>query len=118
MEELNKKLAEGVGFKRARYTTKLYDYPDKSKYCASLPDLTNSLDACFKWLVPKLKRTEFRLHMWRVTKGWCVNVLWLEDLGGRRRERVTSEKYEAVDEHPALALCKAVEKLIDGEKDA
>jgi len=73
-------------------------------------DFTHSLDACFEWLVPKVVCT----------------IKWIElksgDLGHRARimrlEMYTEPQieYEGFDrETPALALCKAIEKLIDEE---
>ena len=55
---------------------------------------TQSLDACFKWLVPKV-----------VDEGY----LFLSALFDDWLDELEEEK------EPALALCLAIEKLIDGE---
>ena len=56
---------------------------------------TQSLDACFKWLVPKL---EPRLEKIKALESWLRDYLF---------DNPTPE--------PALALCLAIEKLIDKE---
>jgi len=80
----------------------------------NIPILTNSLDACFKWLVPKLEE-------------YYAYVLLQDESGGERYwvceiypDCLLSRKgYKALSveegETPALALCKAIEKLIDEE---
>ncbi len=106
MDELNKKLAEWAGFKLEEYTTtglvmhlKRWVYPDSKKY-EWLPSFTESLDACFKWLVPKLP-------------AGCL--LWYGHNKGFGA--VINFPHQEVDnDNPALALCLAIEKLIDGVK--
>ena len=104
MEELNKKIAEWLGEHwiegRGKYLNTQY---------------TDSFDTCLEYILPKLEKGGFRFHLWHVRRGWCVNLTWLEDIGYKRRQRVTNGKYESVAETAALAFCLAVEKLIDGE---
>jgi len=92
MEELNKKLAEWAGLKWDRYKGK-YQYP-----------FDVSLDACFKWLVPKV-RTQYHIHF--------------HSTDGKAEWRVVlsnaNETIYGRDNNPALALCKAIEKLINEE---
>jgi len=64
------------------------------------PDFTTSLDACFKWLVPKLGE-----DYWIIVdppKGKVIIVLGFV------------EEAKGVAETSALSLCRAIEKLIDG----
>jgi len=99
MEDLNKKLAEWAGLN----TTHKFDpigvgnlkicrhcgsiSPPIIKYC-NVPNFTQSLDACFKWLVPKLSQAQY----YEVLRSIFVKT-----------------------ETTALNLCLAIEKLIDGE---
>ena len=95
-EELNKKLTKWVGL----------DY-FKSR------NFTESLDACFKWLVPKLDKLNITCGLvaycdkddesMKPYYAWLASVdkpydSWFADAGT-----------------PALALCLAIEKLIDRE---
>jgi len=102
-EELNKKLAEWAGL--VLFTDEygvVYEYqadvkerkPMMRKYPPNFPE---SFDACIKHLVPKA----------------------IQEFG---RDRVyiamidAFKHYIYLDEELALALCLAIEKLIDGEK--
>ena len=94
-QELNKKLAkwakleDGLGLDR-------------------VPNFTESLDACFKWLVPRLFENGLFISL-IADKRFC-RVTILSGIFDRK------DKVEAVGENkdPALALCLAIEKLIDG----
>ena len=96
MSKLNRKLAEWAGF----YTTELFGdgywwRPDGYAHGSYLPDFTESLDACFKWLAPELTK--------RI--GWSRTKSLLQKWIG----------YAEFDyEKDVLALCLAIEKLIDG----
>jgi len=107
MNELNKKLAEWVEFKKymnEAYPDRVWDewiYPDGKGWTREL-NFTQSLDACFKWLVPKVNGVfHYDLDMGRHT--WFVKQIGKEMCIGEA-------------ETPALALCRAIEKIIDGEK--
>ena len=98
-QELNKKLAEWAGWK--------YDEPSDGwwkptgHYDGRQPNFTQSLDACFKWLVPRLWICDIRLE---------EGIFWFV--------RVAHPDYgegKADGEDLALALCLAIEKLIDNE---
>lgn len=111
MNELNKKLAEWRGFVDAHKgiegkTGISYWYPrgvdDFYNRKSSLPDFTKSLDACEKWLFPKLLSASMS---W--VKG--LRFMWIIELD-------VDHRYEGLAETSALALCLAIEKLIDGEK--
>ncbi len=114
MDELNKKLGEWVGFEFSWGSNgKLYDhryiktfsFPKdfiaRSRFfqpdCSNFPDFTHSLDACFRWLVPKLG-----YYLITDTNGKEEAMVWLD-----------GDVFEARGKTPTLALCKAIEKLID-----
>ena len=61
-----------------------------------------SLDACFKWVVPKVKFFSLSSD----SAGFVASILHTENL----------HYYQAEAEAPALAFCLAVEKLIDSEE--
>jgi hypothetical protein len=76
-----------------------------------VPNFTTSLDACFKWLIPKLTRRcidpeiiyDHDMDYWQITlKNWTSNC---------SLDSPTTECKEA-DEIP-LNLCRAIETLID-----
>ena len=109
--ELNQKLAEWAGFKDIKLKdcgdAELWSYvgtePDKYSPWKQvmLPDFTISLDACFKWLVPKVKY--YQINNWNKKQKPIAFVLDADE-----------NTYSASAETLALALCKAIEKLIDG----
>jgi len=105
--ELNKKLAEWAGFEfNADWSQ---DNPYKDPNGVILQDwepFTESLDACFKWLVPKLRGEmekehpngiDGRHYVFMVLCTWLSRVLDGDD--------------------PALALCLAIEKEFDVGKE-
>ncbi len=101
VQVLNKKLAEWAGWeyrecnpnhpqlKNSEYGMGWF-HPDSNIGSFKPLDFTHSLDAIFKWLVPKLDEYD-RME---ILMGWAYNVVSLED-------------------EPALALCLAIERLID-----
>ena len=120
-KELNRKLAEWAGFKRLpkgnkgfhfECTEKIMNWmpPNATEWWESVTHLPNfplSLDACFKHLVPKLMRGQCEVHTGMPDKrGQAFARVWYGFY----------KHYEAYAETPALALCRAIEKLIDGEK--
>ena len=120
MQELNKKLAEWAGFIQSETAMELgkcaghyfYRQPDGGTCLdIELPNFTESLDACFEWLVPKLDEIGehylvFQRAVWNQPTPKSVTISFVS---GRDRD------YEGQDETYALALCLAIEKLI-GEK--
>ena len=80
-QEINKKLAEWAGFTVKNYPEprvylgeKAWFSPDGLFFSGLINfiDFTNDLNACFKWLVPKLQdgkwvitKTEKHLPLWR-----------------------------------------------------
>ena len=125
MEELNRKLAEWAGFSiRSVWDTgfQLFKTPQKPSpdgahydeeefeenwYKAISTDyFTSSLDACFKWLVPKLFHKDIMVR--------TVHSSGTPSFEGYLH-RIGHGDYWGVAETPALALCLALEKLIDAE---
>lgn len=116
-QELNRKLSKWAWFVEADIK-KHYYWEVGGKRCAKwlepnttyhikLPRFTQSLDACFKWLVPKLNKMGIRIHM--ITQPRGRNDYFCS-MGGKWFP------YQTVyAETPALALCLAIEKLIDKE---
>ncbi len=105
---LNKKLAEWAGFKPHLLKHDPMDKPPDTwgweigegltKLIFDRPlDFTDSLDACFQWLVPKL--ISYRL----------------DNLSGEHTVIIGMKSVIAIStgETPALALCLAIEKVID-----
>lgn len=130
MKELNRKLAEWAGFSiRSVWDTgfQLFKTPQKPSpdgvhydeeefeenwYKAISTDyFTSSLDACFKWLVPKL-------YSWRIGTHFTpdpndFSQLIPSDCYAEASSIVYAGYTEA--DTPALALCLALEKLIDAK---
>ena len=112
-QELNTKLAEWVGFKKANIKWDYHYevgirvpdwlYPSDPRYCErELPNFPESLDACFKWLVPKLDFGQMELYS-------LEDGTWLFHLNYVGKE---DKGYSGRGKTPALALCLAIEELI------
>jgi len=116
------KLAEWAGFRKGYWSLnneELWLEPNMSppskvsigdEHLYRLPDFPSSLDACFKWLVPKLRQVTLSNGLDHPTK-WMADVL----AGGGVGKLLSRSYGEA--ETPALALCRAIEKLIDEPKE-
>jgi len=117
MNELNKKLAEWAGFMPRQFPHHIKSMGETFYYDAwlrpdgthdeNLPDFTESLDACFKYLVPRIKDYSFNLSQWSLGE-------WNADLEYMNKYR-NPHSYIDNAETPALALCKAIEKLINNK---
>ena len=117
--ELNKKLAEwaGIRYEPDQDVFKVI-FPDGSWYNIGHnwvldevePNFTESLDACFKWLVPELYEREYYYELLQ----W--NSRQHKAIINKRTVEWAVTASDAVAKTPALALCLAIEKLIDGEK--
>jgi len=110
-QKLNKKLAEWA-FPSALECDVIIDgiwiITDEGEQKIRL--LTESLDACFKWLVPKLP---INAHI-SVSKDIDRPTYYARILG----HYFDSPQYVGIDDgSPALALCLAIEKLIGKEKE-
>ena len=122
MDELNRRLAEWVGF-RLEATGVNKEIPvwiepsgvipeSRAEYYFSgknygLPDFASSLDLCFKWLVPKLSSN----------LGISIGKDGDRPYFYCRIEGAYFDSIRLVKtaETPALALCEAIEQLIDKE---
>jgi len=125
-KELNKKLAEwrfgidGVEYGRGNdkslviYRRVKWINADEEWEIEVLEDLTQSLDACFRWLVPNrinYDKEEYQIEITQVTfsyeNDWCeLRYRWSEF------EFSDHEVVEAEADSPALAFCLALEKAI------
>ena len=91
MDELNAKIAEWVGFTNFEEELGLWHCVSPQGEAAILPDFTApvlGIARCFKYVVPKLDQAQYYE---------CLKSIFVKT------------------DKPALAFCKAVEKLIDGE---
>ena len=123
MEELNKKLAEWAGFfygHSRNLETMNYEggwhYPLATKgacMAVDLPNFTQSLDACFKWLEPKIGI----YSMWR---GRPIYISIPKEVPvSEHNVEVWNDMdygYAYDKDSLAMAFCLAIEKLIDGAK--
>jgi len=107
-QELNKKLAEWAGFKNPRFEEEgiIFTGAINGRVWGNLyVDLfTQSLDACFKWLVPKAELDEIRV--WKTGAGWGADIM---------PRTLTTPIVNNYGETPALALCLAINKMIENE---
>jgi len=118
-EKLNRKLAEWAGFQQipafggTDMSTTLWQFPDGSVPCMphyNYPcpiEFTQSLDACFKWLVPKLGAYQISY------KYYFDNYYHL----ARVANKVGIWREASNENNPALAFCLAIEKLIGREEE-
>ena len=116
-QELNTKLAQWRGFtwhdyqvfeseyKDTRIDDPYWEYPNGRK-CKALPDFVHSADLCFKWLVPNIDRFS-EVQLIKTGKGWACRIVLKTTTGHSWYQRAVT---------PALALCKAIESLINASK--
>ena len=105
MKELNKKLAKWAGF---TFFFGGWKYPDGTKgISVNFPE---SLDACFEWLVPELYKQDYYYELLQWNSGQHKAII------NKKTAEWAVTVSDAIAETPALALCLAIEKLIDGEK--
>jgi len=108
MEEHNRKLLEWTGVKNIITIDNgdmIWRDKDGNGWC--LEYFTNSLDACFERLVPKLNKDGWDVSLEQEFEWWLCTLI--------TQKEPYIEQYGKA-KAPALALCRAVEKLIDGEK--
>lgn len=130
-EELNKKCLEFAGFYQRRFWGDhllWWVRPDNTIITGSyegLPDFTDpvwGIAHCFKWLVPKLNKKGEGTDFWIV--GLDITFSYGAHQGGVISsvqaevsvKGVHNTQYSSLAETPALALCKAIEKLIDNKQ--
>ena len=109
--ELNEKLARWAGFKRDGAAISGWVNPSGDSAQYGLPDFPNSLDACFKWLVPKLV-ADSPLDVVLLTSGYGGATTYTAMLCPTG---VTDSKAVEKASTPALALCRAIAKIVDSE---
>ena len=98
MNKLNEKLAKWAGFELDNRFQGLY-WNTRTNYWEGLPNFTNSLDACFRWLVPRLEK-----DYWIIIDPPNKTVIIVYGF---------VQEAEGIGETSALALCRAIEKIID-----
>ncbi len=130
--ELNKKLAEWAGFNLI--DTQFYEHsfgnsevelwlePSGLTAQGGVPNFTQSLDACFKWLVPKVleEHTIIESYSFKQESGlyYSETCVWNRDerqLKGKLVGKAFIQDFD-LERANALAPCLAIEKLIDGGK--
>lgn len=115
-KELNRKLAEWAGFAEipwyVRAGKQIFEWlsPNAERHNET-PDFVKSLDACFKWLVPKLDINDKVLVRWSPVRGYreYTAEIWIWGFPGK------DFVVEWTTETPSLALSKAFEAVIDKE---
>ena len=123
-QELNKKLAEWADLQRVHILPKgnffgleegCYAWDTKGNRIPC--NFTQSLDACDKWLTPKVTAGQGGIEF-RYYPGGVRCIITVEDeTGFSNYESWIKASYEGeAQKFSALALCKAIEKLIDGDK--
>lgn len=109
-QELNKKLAEWAAIEVLHFNDdKHRHYRFGGEYDIwheDEPDFLHSLDACFKWLVPKLKEMGLTITLYFGIESIFANI-------GYPDTDIRESIFLGEAGTPALALCKAIEKLID-----
>ncbi len=116
MDDLNIKLAKWVGFKE--YVAG-WQSPNDGRMVydkASLPYFTESLDACMKWLIPKLQLLGHTMELEALEcKGYKFTIF--PTIQSRRSDEAFVEPIASSDnDSPAMAVCNAIEQFIDKGK--
>ena len=112
--ELNQKLAEWRwpdGYRQGLYPQTgqvLWGNNQESHWV----DFPHSLDVCLEWLVPKLSQNGYFITSMSQDYPYWFCIIE----GGNDEIYANADSGVSKDETPALALCKAIEKLIDREK--
>ena len=110
-KELNEKLAKWAGFTIRDYPEPKVEPNEKAWYdplgqfysgLNNFINFPNSLDTCFKWLVPKILDGR-DIDLANTSEGYAFCII--DDMG----ETCCGDK------SPALALCRAIEKLVGKE---
>lgn len=113
--DLNQKILEFAGFKaldKKGTCWQLWQWPDGRKaFTGDLPDFTDpvwGIAHLFKWVVPKV----YDMELYKVNR---FEGEW--QAAYRARVRLARKHWldYCTDKEPALALCYAVEKLIDAQ---
>jgi len=107
MKELNEKLARWAGFTQTvgESLEGIWTFPERSRASNMLPNFTEDLNACFKWLVPKFN--------WFILSGGAMGDHFTAECRLYEQKEIGHKRVFGEAETPALALCKAIEQLID-----
>lgn len=121
MDELNRKMLEFAEFHHVKSGTAYYyewdkwtfdwwEAPNGVKY-PTAPDFTHDLNACEKWIWPKLRKA---INVEDISFGedYC-HILWWT--GEPKTDSYGCGVYAGEGE-PAMAFCLAVEKLMEAKK--
>ena len=129
--ELNEKLARWAGFtqtdiKKSYYWDLGERYakwiPPSKEYGIKLPDFTSDLNACFRWLVPKLREIMDNLETLTSLEDITFNyedkeviayISYWPITGNEVADNYMATK-EGKGDSEALALCLAIEQMMDG----
>ena len=112
--ELNEKLAKWAGFFSFSHNPNMFDFGVAPDGRISSANFTTSLDACFKWLVPKLEPLGYDLEISNDAEmtGWRIS---LHNRNSGCSHASLHEDFNTPSE-VALALCKAIERMINREE--
>ena len=109
---LNKKLAEWAGFKEDKQWNDTRHWVTTSGQHLALPDFASSLNALFKWIVPKIIFMDgFCLLSYQYI-GFAREIKLLRHSWSIHFDDEKDNSYASA-ETSALALCQAVQQLID-----
>ena len=106
-EALNKKLTEWAGFKldfSLGHSGTAID--PGGNHIRGMPNFTQSLDACFKWLVPRASEDNYEVALSTEGKNYYAELFGVGQ----------GDHLQAKAETPALAVCLAIEELIDAKE--
>ena len=105
-EELNKKLAEWAGFRFYDYgnSTIVFDSEENSYESPDFTDPELGIAYCFKWLVPEL-----------LSRNYYVEIIQgeVDDATCHLHTNLNKPEFLTYAKTPALALCLAIEKLME-----
>ena len=109
-EELKNSLCEYAGFKRDGIENRWVD--PGGKHCAA-PDVLNSLDAVFHWLMPKIQLIRIDFIGSGILPDGEISE-W--QVGIASRKKTTLNQVYGFAKSPSEALCRAINNLIS-DKD-
>jgi len=118
-DDLNRKLAEWAGFvfdDKPRYfegvpgvSVSSYWIRPNGREISRLPDFTSSLDACFKWLVPKLSDVMVIELFPTPNNNYYCQIKNLD-------RKIIAHSGQHCDA-PAMALCKAILGVVERARE-